>query len=159
MKNNLKKKIDTIKNINELLSKSISTTIVEYKNVKSIEIKILRKKLLEQNIKIKITKNTLTKRAILDTNNVLLKKYLSGQILIIFSEKEDNLPIKILDSFVKKNENFKIKAICLYGHIFLENDIKNIISMPNKEMSLQNLVHLMRSPLIKLINTLKLINN
>ncbi|HFL8824434.1 MAG TPA: 50S ribosomal protein L10 [Candidatus Azoamicus sp. OHIO1] len=157
MNTNIKKKIDIVNDIHELSLKSISTTIVEFKKITSLEIKFLRKELFEKDIKIKVLKNTLTKRAISNTKNEILTKHINGQIFIIFSEKEINLPIKILDKFIKKNANFKIKAICLYGEIYLENDIKKVINTPNKETAILNLISLLNKPLTNLNTVLNLI--
>lgn len=155
MKQSLRKKEQTIKKTNDLFATSLLTTIVEYKCVKSLEMKLIRQELFKNDIQLKIIKNTLAKRAILNTLNKTLIDNITGQIIIIFSKKEICLPLTILQKFIKNNINLKIKALCLYGKFFSNEEINKIINLPTKKQALLTLITLLRSPLITIILTFK----
>lgn len=157
MKKILEKKINIVKQINNLSSNSISTAIVEYSKTTSLEIKHLRKALFEKKITAKVIKNTLIKKALINTNNYSLTPHVNGQILMIFSDSEISEHIKIVKDFNTKNSNFKIKAVCIYGKVFIADDIQKIINLNSKETEIYNLMTYLKMPLIKLLHALTII--
>ena len=163
MKNTKEKKKNIITEINNLLLNSVSTTILEYSKVTSLELKHIRKALFNKNIKAKVLKNNLIKKALTETENGKLLPYVHGQILIIFSNSELSEPLKIIKDFNSKNKNIKIKATYLYGRIFENKDINKIIRLNSKEQELQNLIYSLKISVIRLAqilnNLIKIKNN
>lgn len=163
MKNTKEKKKYIITEINNLLLNSVSTTILEYSKVTSLELKHIRKALFNKNIKAKVLKNNLIKKALTETENGKLLPYVHGQILIIFSNSEISEPLKIIKDFNSKNKNIKIKATYLYGRIFENKDINKIIRLNSKEQELQNLIYSLKISVIRLAqilnNLIKIKNN
>lgn len=157
MKKLNEKKINTIKTVNEFSLNSISITIMEYANIPSLELKHFRKKLYNKNIKTKVIKNSLIRKALTDSKKILTP-YLKGQILIIFNYTEVlSEPIKTINEFSLKNSNFKIKAIYAYDKIFINDGIKKIINLKSKELETYTLIQKLKTPIIKMVLTLKLI--
>lgn len=154
MKTSKEKKAHIIKEINDLITKSISTTIIDFSKVTSLELKQIRKALFNKNIKAKVLKNNLTKKALIETKNNTLLPYINGQILIIFSDFEISEPLKIIKNFNLKNENLKIKATYVYGRIFENTEIQKIINLKSKEQELQKLIYSLKTPMIRLVQTL-----
>lgn len=154
MKTTKEKKTHIIKEINTLLMKSISTTIIDYSKVTSLELKQIRKALFNKNIKAKVLKNNLTKKALIETENNKLLPYITGQILIIFSDFEISEPLKIIKIFNSKNENLKIKATYLYGKVFETAEIHKIVNLRSKEQELQKLIYSLKTPIIRLVQIL-----
>ena len=154
MKTTKEKKKNIVKDINNLLANSVSTTILDYSKVTSLELKHIRKALFNRNIKAKVLKNNLIKKALNETENNKLLPYVRGQILIIFSNSEISEPLKIIKDFNSKNENIKIKATYLYGRIFENKDIQKIIRLNSKEQELQNLIYSLKISIIRLAQIL-----
>lgn len=163
MKTTKEKKKNIIKEINNLLINSVSTTILDYSKVTSLELKHIRKALFNKNIKAKVLKNNLIKKALNETANDKLLPYIHGQILIIFSNFEISEPLKIIKDFNSKNKNIKVKATYLYGRIFENKDIQKIIRLNSKEQELQNLIYSLKISVIRLAqilnNLIKIKNN
>jgi len=170
MKTNLKKKINIVNDVSQLAENSISTTIIDYSKLTSLEIKYIRKSLFEKNIKVKVLKNTLAKKIFQNTNNHVLTDYLIGQTMIVFSEDDISNPMKILSELKKEYTNIKIKSICVYNQLFFEKNMTNLINLPNKTQALSKFVICIKFPLkkivnnlnypcVRLLNVLKLINN
>jgi large subunit ribosomal protein L10 len=156
MKNTNKKKISLITEINNLSSESISTTVIDYTKVTSLELKQLRKALFNKDIKAKILKNTLTKKALLNSQKELIP-YINGQTLLVFSKTEISIPIKIIKDYAQKATNLKIKAIYVYGKIFKDEGIQQIINLKSKEHEITKIIKYIEMPISKLINVLKII--
>ncbi|HIH2763014.1 MAG TPA: 50S ribosomal protein L10 [Candidatus Azoamicus sp.] len=154
MKTTKEKKTHIIKEINTLLVKSISTTIIDYSKVTSLELKQMRKALFNKNIKAKVLKNNLTKKALIETENNKLLPYITGQILIVFSDTEISEPLKIIKKFNSKNENLKIKATYLYGKVFETTEIHKVVNLRSKEQELQKLIYSLKTPIIRLVQIL-----
>ncbi len=151
MKESLKKKIETVNYTGEKISNSTLMAIIEYKGITSIEMKYLRKELNKNNIKIEIIKNSLTKKALEKTNNNQIIENINGQIFILYSEKEINVPLKIMDTYNKKiKEKLKFKAIYLCGKLIKFKKLEEILNMPTKEESLLNIINIIKKPLLNL---------
>ncbi len=153
----LKQKSTMLNEINELVSNSVSTTVINYSKTTSLEIKLLRKELFNNNLKIKVLKNTLTKKALVNTTKKDLIPYITGQILIIFGQDEVFNHINLVNNFNKKNNNLKIKAIYIYNKLFINDDIKKIINLNSKETEIYNIITSIKTPLTLLINILKVL--
>lgn len=155
MKTTKEKKAHIIKEINNLIKNSVSTTIIDYSKVTSLELKYIRKALYDKNIKAKVLKNNLIKKALKETANDNLLPYITGQILIIFSDIEISEPLKIIKSFNLKNENIKIKAAYIYGKVFANKEIQKAINLNSIEQELINVTYSLKMPIIRLVITLK----
>lgn len=157
MKKINERKAALLKEINDLSNKSLSITIVDYSKITSLELKQIRKKLFAKNFKTKVFKNKLTQKAIINTNNNTLSSYITGQILMIFSESEISEPLKIINYFTSKNANLKIKATCVYGKVFINENLKKITNLNSTDDQLCNLIYTIKYPIIKLSQILNLI--
>lgn len=157
MKKLTEKKINSLNEIKDLISNSISTTIIDYSKITSLDLKYLRKALHKRNFKAKVLKNTLIKKVLKEKNIHELNQYLTGQNLIIFSENQISEPIKIIKDFNKKNDKFKIKAAYVYNKIFINDGIQKIINLESKEDELISLINTLRMPIVKFNSLLKII--
>ncbi len=151
MKNTKEKKASIIKDINNLILNSVSTTIIDYSKVTSLELKKIRKDLFNKNIQAKVLKNNLIKKSLIETDNTKLMPYISGQIILIFSNNEISEPLKIIKNYSLKNDNLKIKATYVYGKIFSSIDTQKIINLNSKEQELFNLMYGLKTPMIRLV--------
>jgi large subunit ribosomal protein L10 len=153
MKNTKEKKKNIITEINNLLLNSVSTTILEYSKVTSLELKHIRKALFNKNIKAKVLKNNLIKKALTETENGKLLPYVHGQILIIFSNSELSEPLKIIKDLIQKITILKLKRRIYMGE-YLNKDITKIIRLNSKEQELQNLIYSLKTSVIRLAQIL-----
>lgn len=154
MKTTKEKKASIIKDINKLILNSVSTTIIDYSKVTSLELKKIRQDLFNRNIKAKVLKNNLIKKSLIETDNNKLLPYINGQILLIFSDSEISEPLKIIKNYSSKNDNLKIRATYVYGKIFSNIDIQKIINLKSKEQELFNLIYGLKTPIIRLAQML-----
>jgi len=159
MKTNTEKKTNILKEITLLAKNSISTIIINYSNIKSLELKYFRKSLFDNKIKAKVLKNTLAKKAFQKTINEKLSKDITGQTLAIFSDNDITSPIKIVNEFRNKYNEIKIKSICIHGTLFSEKNINELINLPNKKNAIIKLNTYIKLPILNMINYLKQPNN
>ncbi len=155
MNKNLKKKKKTIKAINILANNSISTIIVDYSRIKSLDFKYIRRTLFVKNIDTKVLKNSLAKKGFEKTKNEALTKNFAGQIFTIFSKEKISLPIKIINNLQKDFNNLQVKSICVHGKLFSKHDIKKLINLPNKKYIIVKFAKCLKLPMINIINCIK----
>lgn len=151
------KKTLVVLEIKKHSNESALAGIIEYKGTKSIDMKYLRKECYDNNIIIKVVKNTLANIAIKNTINEKLSNDLNDQILLIFSKTDISTPIKIINSYIKNNKaNLKIKKLCLYGKLVEKENIDFIMNLPNKDIAIKNLMLSIQKPIKNLLNLLKI---
>jgi len=154
MKKNIKKKINIVNEISILAEEAVMTILIDYSNIKSLDIKYIRRALFEKNIKLKVFKNTLAKTAFQTTIHKHLCEFLSGQTLMIFSKNDITKPIKIIDRLKTKYNEIKIKSLSIYGKLFFEKNIKELKKLPTKEIALTQFSLYIKTPILNITNCL-----
>ena len=81
--------------------------VAHYKGLTVSEISDLRIQIKASNSNFKVTKNTLTRRAIKDTNFEVLEKFFVGPTSLAYSD-DPVTTSKVMVDFAKDNENLKI---------------------------------------------------
>ena len=96
-----------VSSLNKKFSESNLLILTHNNGLTVGEITSLRSQLREVDSTLRVTKNSLSKIAISDTQAEVLSDQLSGPIAIVFSKELSSQP-KILSSFSKGHENFSI---------------------------------------------------
>ena len=79
-------KLDFVKDLNSVLKKTDFLMVAHYQGLTVSEISNLRGQIKTANSKFKVTKNTLTKRALKDTNFEVLEKLFVGPTSLAYSD-------------------------------------------------------------------------
>ena len=120
--------IDEIKNKFE---NAKSVVLFDPRGLKVSEVTELRKALRESGSDYKVYKNTLTKRAIANSN-FNLDEYLEGPTAISFSEDE-LAPVKVISEFAKNHEALELKAGIVEGKVATKKELKSYAAIPSRE--------------------------
>lgn len=127
----IEKKAEVVKEILDNLKESSGTVFVDYRGLTDEELTQLRRKLREQNAKIKVYKNTLTKRA-LDELNLSLDSCVEGPSAIVFSNDEVS-PIKVVTAFAKDHESLTVKGGIIDGKVASVEELAKLATIPSRE--------------------------
>jgi len=127
----IEKKAEVVKEIVDNLKESSGTVFVDYRGLTDEELTQLRRKLREQNAKIKVYKNTLAKRA-LDELNLSLDSCVEGPSAIVFSTDEVS-PIKVVTAFAKDHESLSVKGGIIDGKVASVEDLAKLATIPSRE--------------------------
>lgn len=117
--------------IKEKFANAKSVVLFDPRGLKVSEVTELRKSLRESGSDYKVYKNTLTRRAVTDTE-FELDSYLSGPTAISFSQDE-LAPIKILSEFAKNHEALEIKAGVVEGKVANAEELSRYAAIPSRE--------------------------
>ena len=127
----LEQKQVVIDEIKDKFSNAKSIVLFDPRGLNVTEVNELRRALRESDSDYKVYKNTLTKRAIADSN-FKLDEYLEGPTAISFSSDEI-APVKIIHEFAKNHDALQLKAGIVEGKVATLDELKSYASIPSRE--------------------------
>ena len=127
----LEQKQAVIDEIKEKFKSAKSVVLFDPRGLKVSEVTELRRNLKENDSDYKIYKNTLTKRALVDSG-IELNEFLEGPTAISFSNDE-LAPVRILSNFSKDHEALELKAGIVEGKIATKDELSKYAAIPSRE--------------------------
>ncbi|MDX2033814.1 MAG: 50S ribosomal protein L10 [Blastocatellia bacterium] len=135
-----------IAQLNEELSKTNHALVVSFKGLTVEKDYELRKSLREANLRYRVVKNTLGRRAVEGTPLESLKDHFIGMSAIAYSDTDPVSIAKVLSKFAKENPALTFKAGVVEGRAISVTDIDKLASMPSKEELISKLMFLLNAP-------------
>lgn len=162
-------KTEVISELTEKLQKASIIILSDYQGVIGSdgltvkEIKELRSKLRENRAELKVAKNTLTKRAMMEVGGYdPLFPYLEGSTAIAIGYDEPASIAKVLLEFAKAHKNPKnesglpkVKAGILDGKFLSMQAIQTLAALPSKDVLLANMLRTLQAPVAQFIRTIQ----
>ena len=140
--------------VNSTASQALSLVIADARGVDVTHMTALRKLARDNKVSLRVIRNTLAKRAFVDTEFDCVKETLVGPSLFAFSMEDPGAAARIFKDFAEENDNFEIKALAVGGTLLEANQIDVLAKLPTREQALGQLVSLMIAPVTKLVRTL-----
>ena len=117
--------------IKEKFNNAKSVVLFDPRGLKVSEVTELRRALRESGSDYKVYKNTLAKRALVDSD-LELDSYLEGPTAISFSSDE-LAPVKIISEFAKTHEALELKAGVVEGKVANLEQLNSYAAIPSRE--------------------------
>ena len=146
---NLETKKQVVESLKVSLSESNILLVAHYAGLTVDQMTALRSSAKENNVNVKVAKNSLIKLAIKDTEFSALEGELSGPTVLIFAD-DIVAAAKILVSFSKKNESLLVKTGLYNESIIGKEEIINISKMPSLDEIRAKLIGLIKAPATKI---------
>ena len=127
----LEQKQLVIDEIKEKFNNAKSVVLFDPRGLKVSEVTELRRALRESGSDYKVYKNTLAKRALVDSG-LDLDSYLEGPTAISFSTDE-LAPVKILSDFAKTHAALELKAGVVEGKVAGTEELSSYAAIPSRE--------------------------
>lgn len=134
--------------VDEITSKikdADSTVIVEYRGLTVAEVSELRRNLRQEDVELKVYKNTMVSRAVDECGYGEIKEHLTGPNAFAFS-KDATAPSRVLAKFAKKHEHLILKSGIVEGKVVGLDTLKELANLPNREGMLSMLLSCLQSP-------------
>ena len=138
MRLDAKKKI--AEDLHDRFSRSAIIVVTDYKGLDVAAMNDLRRKLRAEAVEYRVVKNSLLVRAADDTEAALIKKHFKGPSAVAISYEDPVAPAKVLTQFAKENDKLEIKIGVLNGKVLDVNAIKELASLPGREVLLAQLL-------------------
>lgn len=150
---NLEDKKAIVADVNETASNAVSLVVADARGVNVVDMTELRKQARENNVDLRIVKNSLAKRAFQGTDFECIEGALAGPSLFGFSMEDPGAAARLFKDFAKTNENFEVKALSISGQLLEKEQLDVLASLPTLEQALGQLVSVMIAPVTKLVRT------
>jgi len=149
-------KQDIVERLKEQFQGSASVICVEFRGITVEKITQFRRQIQEASGKYQVVKNTLTRRAIAETEFHELNQFLVGPTGIIFCPEEPMESAKVITRFVSEtNGALQIKGGIVDGTVFDAQGIEQVSKLPSRQEMLAQLVSSLQSPISGLVGTLE----
>ena len=150
---NLDQKKQVVEDVSAVVGNAQATVIAEYRGMTVEQMKVLRREAYDNNVYVKVVKNTLLKRAVKDTEHSCLDDLLVGPLA--FAASEDPVAVaKVLNKYAKEYDALEIKAGSMAGNVLSEGEIKALAQLPSRDELLAKLMGTMQAPATKFVQTL-----
>jgi large subunit ribosomal protein L10 len=110
----------------------------------------LRNKCREAGVSFQVVKNTLARRAMDPAIAQALDPVLQGPTAVAVSEKDEIVPAKILNDFMKEFERPSLKAGIVDGKVMGKAQVLVLAKLPGRDVLLARFAGGLKSPVIKL---------
>lgn len=134
-----------------------SAVVIDYMGTTVAQADAMRKKLREANVDYTVYKNTLIKRAIEGTEFAPLADVLDGPSAIAISKEDATAPARVLKEVIDEFKKMEFKAGVVEGTFFDQNGIKEIASIPSRDVLIAKFMGSIQSPVSKAVRTFQAI--
>jgi large subunit ribosomal protein L10 len=136
-----------VKKIAEKMSNAKSVVIAEYRGLTVEKTEMLRNQLREQGCELLVIKNNISRRAAESVGYSDLTSDLKGPNGVVFAFEDSVSAAKVLYTFAKKNPKLQIKSGVVDGNYYEPALIKEIASLPTKDVLLAMFATQLYAPL------------
>lgn len=157
MSANLELKKNAVEEIKDLLNKSKSVVLVDYRGITVSNDTALRKSMREANVVYKVIKNTLFKKACEQLNITGLDVALNGTTAFAFGLDDETAAPRLVKNAMKNYTNLQVKAGVLNGKAIDEKEVITLASIPSKEQLVAQLLYVLNAPVASVARAFKAI--
>ena len=150
---NLEQKQAVVAEISKQLTQAQAVVLAEYRSLRVGEMTELRKKARNSGVYLRVLKNTLARRAVVDTPFKGLADKMVGPLAYGISS-DPVAAAKLLHDFAKGNDRLVIRAGAMPDVVMSPKEVADLASMPGRQELLAMLVATMQAPVAKFVRTL-----
>lgn len=151
----LQEKQQIIEEIKDKVNNAQSVVLVDYRGLKVDELTELRRQYREAGVDYKVYKNTMMRFAFKEAGFEEFNEHLVGPNAVAFGMEDPVQAAKITDEFAKKHKSLEIKAGIVDGKIIGIDEIKNLASLPSKEVLIAQTLGGLNAPITGFVNVLQ----
>lgn len=143
-----------VASVNETANNALSLVVADSRGVSVSDITGLRKAARENNVDLRVVRNTLARRAVEGTEFECASEAFVGPSLLAFSMEDPGAAARLFKDFAKENENFEVKALAVGGQVMGADKIDVLATLPTLDQALGMLANVTLAPVTKLARTL-----
>ena len=143
---NRSEKEAVISEVTTLAAQAQTMVIAEYRGITVTDMTRLRSDARSKGVSLSVLKNTLARRAVAGSGFEVVADQMTGPLIYGFSV-DAVAAAKVVAEFAKTNDKLVIRAGAYGGKVLDVNGVKQLASIPSKEVLLAQLLGLMQSPI------------
>jgi large subunit ribosomal protein L10 len=133
---------------------STGLIVTSFKALKTVEFNEMRAKLRPLKGNYRVVKNSLTRIALKNAGLTALAEMFDGPTAIVIERGDAIATTKAVFEFAKSHENLKIHGGLFDGKVVSAKELKEIASLPTKEVLIATLLGTLQAPLVNLLSVL-----
>jgi len=149
-----KEKVALVEDLRKKLTGAQSIFLTDFTGIDVPDISQLRRSFRESSVEYLVAKNTLIKLAVADTPLDQLEPYLNGPTALVIAGDEGVSAAKIITNFAEQHESFSVKVGVISEKIIDPGQVKNIASLPTREVMLSRFLGCLNTPVSGLVYVL-----
>ncbi len=142
---NRSEKEAVITDVTTLAAQAQTLVLAEYRGITVADMTKLRNTARIQGVTLSVLKNTLARRAVAGSAFEVIGDQMTGPLIYGFSV-DAVAAAKVVSDFAKTNDKLVIRGGAFAGKSLDVNGVKQLASIPSKEVLLAQLLGLMQSP-------------
>ena len=142
---NRSEKEAVVNDVTGLAAKAQTLVMAEYRGITVADMTRLRSTARSSGVSLSVLKNTLARRAVADSSFAVVSDQMTGPLIYSFSE-DAVAAAKVVAEFAKTNDKLVIRGGAYGGKALDADGVKQLASIPSKEVLLAQLLGLMQSP-------------
>ena len=143
---NRSEKEAVINEVTSLAAKAQTLVMAEYRGITVAAMDKLRVKARSAGVSLSVLKNTLARRAVAGSSFEIVADQMTGPLIYGFSVDAVSAA-KVVADFAKTNDKLVIRGGAYGGKALDVNGVKQLASIPSKEVLLSQLCGLLKSPI------------
>jgi large subunit ribosomal protein L10 len=143
---NRSEKEAVISEVTSLAAKAQTLVMAEYRGITVAAMDQLRIKARSSGVTLSVLKNTLARRAVAGSSFEVAGDQMTGPLIYGFSE-DAVAAARVVADFAKTNDKLVIRGGVYGGKVLDQNGVKQLASIPSKEVLLAQLCGLLMSPI------------
>jgi len=140
--------------VNETATSALSLVIADSRGVTVDGMTALRKEARDNQVSLRVVRNTLAKRALEGTEYECVNDSLAGPSLFGFSMEDPGAAARLFKDFAKDNEEFEVKVLAVSGQMLGAEQLDVLAKLPTRDQALSMLMSVMNAPATKLVQTM-----
>lgn len=141
--------------LSEVVKNAVSAIAADYRGLTVAELTELRAASRKAGVLMRVYRNTLARRAFVDTEFACLIESLVGPIVLLFSNNEPGAAARILRDFMKAHEHLEVRALALGGQLLGADQLKAVASLPSRDEAIARLMSVIQAPVTQFVRTLR----
>lgn len=142
-----------VADVAETASNALSLVIADARGVNVTDMTALRAKARDEQVVLRVVKNSLARRAFTDTDFSCVDEALVGPSIFGFSMEDPGAAARLFKDFAKENEDFEVKALSVGGELMASDKIDVLAKLPTRDQALSMLANVMLAPVTKFVRT------
>lgn len=150
----LEEKKAIVAEVNETAAGALSLVVADARGVSVSDMTALRAGARENQVYLRVVRNTLAKRALEGTDYECVNETLVGPSLFGFSMEDPGAAARLFKDFAKANDKFEVKALSVSGQLLGASELDVLAKLPTRDQALSMLMGTMLAPATKLVQTM-----
>ena len=152
----LAEKKKTVEEIEGNLNNASAVYVTDYSGMSVPLINELRSEFSQEDVRYKVYKNTLFKRAMDQVEGFDdLEQHLHNQNAFAFVDEELAIPAKILEKFYNENEKPVFKGAIIDGDYYSGEELETLAAMKSKDEIIGDILGLLMAPISNVVGALE----